>query len=156
MSGQTVEAGAGGKTSGVSVSAPTERPSLPVRTLRGVWRVAVAEESMEPALRSGDWLLIDPTVRAWPRRGAIVVFREPVSGLLAVKRVAARPGDRVRISEGWLRLGPDQAWLIGDNTESSIDSRRYGPVQLDALLGRAWFCYYPVGRIGPLRRGLRP
>ena len=53
---------------------------------------------MEPAIEPGDWLLVDPTVDRWPRRGSVVVFREPDSGLLAIKRVvgAARRLDPVR------------------------------------------------------------
>jgi signal peptidase I len=49
---------------------------------------------MEPALLPGDWLLLDPTCRRWPRPGSIVVVREPVTGVLAIKRVAARGGGR--------------------------------------------------------------
>jgi signal peptidase I len=120
------------------------------RALGGTWRVAVAEESMSPALAPGDWLLLDPTPRRWPRRGSIVVFREPDSETLAIKRVAAGPGDRVRISAGALHLGPDEAWLLGDNPAVSLDSRRYGPVTLEALVGRAWFRYGPIRRIGPV------
>jgi signal peptidase I len=115
--------------------------------------VAVAENSMAPALMPGDWLLIDPTPRQWPRRGSIVVFLEPQSGILAIKRVAARPGDRVRISAGLLHLDPDEAWLLGDNGPISLDSRRYGPVPLEALVGRAWFRYGPVSRIGIVGAG---
>ena len=119
---------------------------------RPLWRVAVAESSMAPALLPGDWLLLDPTCSSWPRRGAIVVFREPGTDTLAIKRVAARPGDRVRISQGILHLAEDEAWLLGDNVEPSIDSRRYGPVPLEALVGRAWFRYGPLDRLGPLKR----
>jgi signal peptidase I len=121
----------------------------------GVWRVAVAEESMAPALAAGDWLLLDPTPARWPRRGSVVVFREPESGILAIKRVAAGPGDHVRIAAGILHLSPDQAWLLGDNGASSIDSRRYGPVERDALVGRAWFRYAPAARIGLIPPGPR-
>jgi hypothetical protein len=122
------------------------------RVRHGAWRVAVAEASMAPTLAPGDWLLLDPTSRRWPRRGSIVVFREPDSGILAIKRVAAGPGDRVRIPAGILRLGPDEAWLLGDNSATSIDSRRYGPVTLDALVGRAWFRYGPLNRLGQIAR----
>jgi signal peptidase I len=113
--------------------------------------VAVAETSMAPALLPGDWLLLDPTTRRWPRRGSIVVFREPGTETLAVKRVAARPGDRVRIPQGILRLAPDEAWLLGDNAAPSVDSRRYGPVVLESLVGRVWFRYGPASRLGLLR-----
>ena len=127
------------------------------RGLRGLWRVTVADGSMMPAVLPGDWLLVDPTVRHWPRRGSIVVFREPFTDVLAIKRVAARPGDWVPFADGWLQLGDDEAWLIGDATDealvaaghgTSTDSRRYGPVPIGALVGRAWFRYGPARRIG--------
>ena len=55
---------------------------------------------MRPAIEPGDWLLVDPTVTRWPRRGSVVVFREPDGEALAVKRVAAGPGDRVPFADG--------------------------------------------------------
>jgi signal peptidase I len=130
--------------------------------LRGTWRVIVSEASMVPAIQPGDWLLVDPTTRRWPRRGSVVVFREPLSGLLAIKRVAARPGDWVPFADAWLQLGDDEAWLLGDADEAAaagagfgapVDSRRYGPVRVEALVGRAWFRYGPAGRMGRLARG---
>ena len=121
------------------------------RARAGTWRVAVVEGSMAPAIEGGDWLLIDPTGAAWPRRGSIVVFREPDTDLLAIKRVAARGGDHVRISEGLLHLAPAEAWLLGDAADRSVDSRRYGPVGFDRFVGRAWFRYGPVRRVGLVR-----
>jgi signal peptidase I len=117
---------------------------------------------MRPAIEPGDWLLTDPTVRRWPRRGAIVVVREPESDVLALKRVAARPGEIVadipvtdpetgQNHEVTIRLGPDEAWLLGDDQSVSIDSRRYGPVGLDRLVARAWLRYVPPRRIGRIR-----
>jgi hypothetical protein len=130
--------------------------------LRGLWRVTVADGSMLPSISPGDWLLLDPTVARWPRRRSVVVFREPGSGLLAIKRVVARPGDWVQFADGWLQMGVDEAWLRGDATDEAlaaaghgpaVDSRRYGPVPVDALVARAWFRYGPApARIGPLPR----
>jgi len=129
--------------------------------LRGPWRVAVVDGSMRPTIEPGDWLLVDPTTVRWPRRGSVVVFREPVSGVLAIKRVAARPGDWVPFGDGRLRMGDDEAWLTGDATDAelaaagagaAIDSRRYGPVPVDALVGRAWLRYWPVRRVGRIAR----
>lgn len=132
---------------------------------RGPWRVIVSESSMAPTIEPGDWLLVDPTTARWPRRGSIVVFREPDGDLLAIKRVAAGPGDRVELDDGHLILGVDEAWLLSDATDAGllaagagqpVDSRRYGPVPVEALVGRAWFRYGPRNRIGPIRpvRGL--
>ena len=71
---------------------------------------------MLPAIEPGDWLLVDPTTIRWPRRGSVVVFHEPDGGALAVKRVAAGPGDRVPFAEGYLELADDEAWLLSDAT----------------------------------------
>jgi len=117
---------------------------------------------MRPAIEAGDWLLLDPTITRWPRRGAVVVIHEPDSGELAVKRVAGRPGDRVPFAEGFLELAEDEAWLLSDATTEEaaeagfgepIDSRRYGPVTLELLVGRAWFRYAPWRRIGTIGGG---
>ena len=112
---------------------------------------------MRPAIEPGDWLLVDPTVARWPRRGSVVVFREPDSGELAIKRVAGTPGDRVPFADGYLILGTDEAWLLSDASDAEleaaghgrpVDSRRYGPVPVELLAGRAWFRYAPLRRIG--------
>jgi signal peptidase I len=131
------------------------------RSTRGPWRVAVVEASMRPTIEPGDWLLVNPTVRRWPRAGAVVVFREPDSDQLAIKRVAAGPGERVSFAEGYLVLGVDEAWLTSDADAATTakagfgeprDSRKYGPVPLELLVGRAWFRYAPLRRFGRLRR----
>ena len=120
---------------------------------------------MLPSIAPGDWLLVDPTVRRWPRRGAVVVFHEPDGGELAIKRVAGLPGERIPFAGGYLVLGPAEAWLEADATAeiakangfgAPIDSHRFGPVALDLLAGRAWFRYGPLGRIGRLPNILRP
>jgi len=124
---------------------------------RGPWRVAVTEASMLPAIEPGDWLVVNPRVRAWPRPGAVVVFHEPMTDALALKRVAAGPGERVRFAEGYLTLADDEAWLLADASEAlamaagfgpPIDSRRFGPVSLDRLVGRVLFRYAPLRRFG--------
>jgi len=120
---------------------------------------------MAPALLPGDWLLVDPTGRRWPRPGSIVVVREPDTGILAIKRVAARGSGVGGLAAGSSHTGgraatapvglerplePREAWLVGDAPVGSIDSRAYGPLDADALVARAWFRYGPPGRIGRL------
>lgn len=121
---------------------------------------------MVPAIEPGDWLVVNPRVAAWPRKGAVVVFREPMSDALAIKRVAAGPGDRVRFADGYLTLAPDEAWLLSDASEaataatgygSPVDSTRFGPVPLDRLVGRVLFRYGPLRRFGRIAaRPVRP
>jgi signal peptidase I len=112
---------------------------------------------MEPTIREGDWLLVDPTTDRWPRRGAVVAFLEPDTGALSIKRIAGRPGDRVPFRDGYFELADDEAWLIADATAAStteagfgepVDSRSFGPVPVALLVGRVWFRYAPVRRIG--------
>jgi Signal peptidase, peptidase S26 len=112
---------------------------------------------MLPAIEPGDWLVVNPRVRAWPRTGAVVVFREPMTDALALKRVAAGPGEKIRFAEGFLTLAPDEAWLLSDASEARtvaegfgppIDSRRFGPVSLHRLVGQVLFRYAPLRRFG--------
>jgi signal peptidase I len=120
---------------------------------------------MTPTIRDGDWLLLDPTTTRWPRRGAVVAFREPDSGILAIKRVAAGPGDRVPFAGGYLELADDEAWLTADATPieaaaagdgQPIDSTRFGPVPVEQLVGRVWFRYGPMRRIGRIGTSPHP
>ncbi len=94
-----------------------------------ITRVKVAERSMEPALRPGDWLLVRRTRRIRP--GQIVLARHPDQrDMLLVKRAARRVPGR-----GW--------WLESDNPDAgAVDSRRFGPVP-DALIeGRVLARYW--------------
>ena len=116
---------------------------------------------MAPSIEPGDWLLVDPTTNRWPRRGSVVVFHDPTDGELSVKRVAGRPGERVAFAGGYLDLADDEAWLLSDATDTNtaetgfggpIDSRRFGPVPVELLVGRVWFRYAPLRRMGRISR----
>lgn len=120
---------------------------------------------MEPTIAEGDWLLVDPTTTRWPRRGSIVAFLEPDGGALAIKRVAALPGERVPFEDGYLELADDEAWLLADATDVAaaaagygppIDSRRFGPVPVAMLVGRVWLRYGPLRRAGRIPGISRP
>jgi signal peptidase I len=98
----------------------------------------VAGESMAPALRDGDLVVVRRGVR--PRVGAVVVARHP-GGRLVVKRLAGGPGDEVYGAP----LGPDEWWLGSDNLLAAPDdSRSFGPVGTAALVGRVVLRYWPV------------
>jgi signal peptidase I len=61
----------------------------------------VVGQSMEPGLVEGDLLVLSSDS---PNVGERVVFREPDSGMLAVKSVAAGPGQRVQFRDNDLYL----------------------------------------------------
>ena len=50
-----------------------------------------------------------------------------------------------------LTLGPGEYFLLGDNSPRSLDSRFYGPVSQQDIIGRAIRIYYPFSRMGELR-----
>ena len=68
--------------------------------------VRVVGRSMEPSLAEGDWLFVS---RSEPDAEDLVVFREPGSGKLAVKRVAGTPGQRVLVRDGALLVDGEPA-----------------------------------------------
>ena len=97
-------------------------------------RVTVAERSMLPALRPGDWLLVRRTRRI--REGQIVIARHPGQpDLLLVKRAARRVEGDGEVGGGW--------WLASDNPGAgAVDSRRFGPVPAALIEGRVLVRYW--------------
>ena len=119
--------------------------------LPGPCRVSVKGKSMLPTLEPGDHLLVVPWRRL--RRGDLVVVRDPsVAETWVVKRVAALPGESVRVGDRTLTAGSGSIVVLGDNAEHSTDSRHYGPVALSDVYGRAWYRYAPAVRAGLLPR----
>jgi signal peptidase I len=40
---------------------------------------------------------------------------------------------------------------MGDNRNNSSDSRGFGPISIDKIIGRAWIAYWPTDDAGILR-----
>jgi signal peptidase I len=90
---------------------------------------------MEPGLRDGDWLLVDPHAFAGrlPRVGDLVVARDPrACGRLIVKRV------RSLEPAGTLTIGGDH----GAHEHETI------AIEPTHVAGRPWFRYAPLSRLG--------
>jgi signal peptidase I len=50
-----------------------------------------------------------------------------------------------------IEVPPGQAYVFGDNTQSSLDSRYWGGVPLELFKGRAFLRLWPLGRFGFLK-----
>lgn len=150
----------------------------------------VQQRSMQPALASGDHILIDKLSIRWSpySRGDVVVFHAPgeydAGGIPYVKRIIGMPGDTIQIENGrifvtpaggvanrldepYLAAGeaslpqgadgrrewnvPDNAYFVlGDNRSESVDSRTFGAIPHDRIVGRALLRYLPIDRMGTI------
>lgn len=129
--------------------------------------------SMTPTLRPGDQVLVDLSAyrESGPARGDVVVFSNSrADGRHDMKRVIGLPGERVAMAEGMLfidehefaepylgglpssvglgesawDLGAGEYLVLGDNRAHSTDSREFGPIEGDRIVGRAWLRYWPL------------
>jgi signal peptidase I len=110
-----------------------------------------------------------------PHRGDIIVFRFPqADGREFVKRVIGLPGDVVEEQSGRVyvngkplaladttgsseemqpvmtmaahRIPPGQLFVLGDNQAASLDSRYWGTVDIDKVVGKAFLVYWSHGK----------
>jgi len=56
--------------------------------------------------------------------------------------------DYIRDNFGPVTVPPGFYMVMGDNRDRSCDSRYWGPVPESLIKGKAWFTYWPPGRIG--------
>jgi signal peptidase I len=47
-------------------------------------------------------------------------------------------------------IAEGELFLMGDHRSNSADSRTFGPVETDQVIGRAWLRYWPLGTFGIL------
>lgn len=140
----------------------------------------IPSSSMEPTLDVGDRVLVNKlSYRLHDvNRGDLVVFERPDGGQSEIKdlikRVIALPGETVEAREGTVvidgrvleepylaedetvvdfapvEVPDDHVFVMGDNRDDSRDSRTFGPIHEDEIVGRAFLRVWPLTGIGTL------
>lgn len=140
-------------------------------------QIVVAGQSMTPLLNSDDVVLMNKLIYDFkkPERLDVVVFQRE-DKKTNVKRVIGIPGDVIHIQGGYvyvngerlradngldqvslaglaekpIQLGEGEYFLLGDNRDSSEDSRfvNVGNVKEEQILGKVWFRIYPLMDMG--------
>ena len=137
--------------------------------------LAITTASMDPTLQAGDSVLATKFAYrfAEPERGDIILFEAPADGAPTIKRVVGVAGDTVAVRDGVLFVngektregyvdynltdstffGPTDVpegsvYVMGDNRSNSLDSRSYGPVPEEDVIGAIDLRIWPPGRVG--------
>ncbi len=140
----------------------------------------IPSESMLPTLKVNDYILVNRFVykMALPSRGEIIVFHPPhvkdPANTDFIKRVVALENDVVEVADGVLylngipqdepfikepidadfpayRVPKGHVFVMGDNRNNSDDSRYWGPLPLENIVGKAFVIFWPVSRMGLLK-----
>lgn len=134
-------------------------------------------ESMVPTFDNGDYLIIDEVSYRInePDRGEVIVFRYPTNHKrFLIKRVVGLPGETVSISGnkvtitkadgaavqldepyvngnfssyGTWELGDSEYFVMGDNRQRSSDSRSWGVLPRDLIVGKTFLRMFPLNHI---------
>jgi signal peptidase I len=132
--------------------------------------------SMAPRIASGETVLISTLGYRFhaPQRGDIVAFHhDDGAPEVYIKRVVGLPGDRIKIERGEvyvnddrlaepyvrysdersfaeLTVPPNAVYVLGDNRAVSDDSRFWGTVPTDQIIGKALAGIWPLSAFGTL------
>jgi signal peptidase I len=144
-------------------------------------RIRVESISMQPTLYPGDYVIVNKLAyrfKGTPNRGDVIVFRYPPNpeAIPYIKRVIGLPGDQIHIADGKVYVngqavvepylvvttnrGGDwtvpagQIFVMGDNRNNSSDSRSWGFVPLENIIGRAEVIYLPPQHWGFLHENI--
>jgi signal peptidase I len=138
-------------------------------------RIRVDSFSMEPTLQKGNFVIVNKLAYqiGAPQRGDVAVFRyPPTPSEQYIKRIIGLPGEHVHINAGQVQINgellvepylvdstmrggewqvpSDSYFVLGDNRNNSSDSRVWGMVPTENLIGKALVVYWPPDSWGVL------
>jgi len=136
-------------------------------------RVRVDGSSMEPSFHHGEFVVVNRLAYkiGTYELGDVVVFhypRDPEQEY--IKRIIGLAGDQVHIADGQVSVNGEvlnepyiaapprytgnwdildgYVFVLGDNRNNSSDSHNWGPLQIENVIGKAVFIYWPLTEFG--------
>ena len=132
----------------------------------------ISGTSMTNTLQDGQFVLVNKVAYLFhsPERGDVIVCHEPDRpDRDVIKRVIGLPGDKITLdsthvsvdgvelnepyitapgnpSATTVTVPPDNYFVMGDNRPDSFDSRFFGPVPRDNIVGKAVLVYWPLNK----------
>lgn len=135
----------------------------------------VKGQSMEPNFENGDYLIIDEISYRFrePQRGEVIVFKYPNNpSQRYIKRIIGLPGETVEVKDGkvfianeqldessyfpgeiftpgsaQLSLKNNEFFVLGDNRIASSDSRSWGVLPRNDIIGRVFIRAWPFAAL---------
>lgn len=135
-------------------------------------------QSMLPTFENGDYLIVDEISYRYsePERGEVIVFRLPSNNdRFLIKRIIGLPtetvsitgskitltkqnGEIIQLDENYLNgnfssygtwdLNENEYFVMGDNRNNSSDSRSWGLLQKDLIIGKTFLRLFPFTHLG--------
>ena len=94
---------------------------------------------MEPSINDGDWLIIRKfSHKMQINEDDIIVFYK--QNEIFIKRVATISSEK----------GINRYFVMGDNQDDSIDSRNFGTINNEEIIGKPVFRYWPINAVKKL------
>jgi len=93
-----------------------------------ITRFKIEDRSMEPTLKSGDYVFVNKLAYVFgdPSKGDVVVLIHPEEkNKFLIKRIS-------------LVTSSDEYFVVGDNKGFSQDSRHFGPIKKELIVGKVW------------------
>lgn len=94
-----------------------------------ILRFKVEDKSMEPTFKSGDYVLVNKLAYIFgnPSKGDVIVLQHPKEkNRFLIKRIS-------------LVTKSDEFYVVGDNRSFSQDSRHFGPIGKNSIIGKVAF-----------------
>jgi signal peptidase I len=132
--------------------------------------------SMYPTFKDSDYLIVEKISKKNIKRGDVIIFKSPVDNRNLIKRVIGLPGEKITLNKGVfeiekengekqiliekyvvyqdlekqtnIKLTGNQYFVSGDNRAGSYDSRDWGALPKENIIGKPFLRFFHFNAIG--------